>query len=78
MGSCLAKSKSVTQTTSNQVRMASKNKQLINKCKRHTVTNDELWVLRELFLDLAKRTEGADCIDKSIFLLFFPLPVIYI
>ena len=46
----------------------------ISKCISHSVTPDELRLIAKLFRDLAARSTG-DSIDKTTFLLFFPLPV---
>jgi len=46
----------------------------ISKCTPHTVTPQELRLTNRLYRDLASRS-GGTAIDKTTFLLFFPLPV---
>ncbi|CAG9328952.1 unnamed protein product [Blepharisma stoltei] len=71
MGHCSSKAKMVRpqSSTLNPVRLSAKIKHVLTK-----FTKDELNVLRELFYDLSRRTDTTDCIDKSTFLQFFPLP----
>lgn len=46
----------------------------VAKCRRYAVAPDELRLISKLFRDLASRSSN-DYIDKTTFLLFFPLPV---
>lgn len=48
--------------------------QVLNQCKDETVTQNEVNLLSQLFIDLAARSKGAS-IDRATFLQFFQLPV---
>jgi serine/threonine protein kinase/Ca2+-binding EF-hand superfamily protein len=51
---------------------------LLSKCTSHSVSPEEIRYLAALFTDLSSRSSSNDALDKTTFLLFFPLPVRFI
>lgn len=51
---------------------------LLSKCISHSVSPEEIRYLAALFTDLSSRSSSNDALDKTTFLLFFPLPVRFI
>ena len=76
MGCGLARNKVQTIEVSQRLSLSpdAKANSFVAKCNLHSVTAEELRLISKLYRNLSERSNGEN-IDKTTFLLFFPLPV---
>lgn len=80
MGICCSKTKILQKCDINisTFKVTAKLSSAMEKCIFQLVSKEELIILRELYIDLSRRTDSNQNIDIETFIQFFSLPVLII
>lgn len=72
---CTKKVKPISSSDETNIRITGRLTNLLYKCNSNSVDKLEISMLKEIYLDLSRKSESGVSIDKETFLEFFSLPV---